>query len=140
MQEAFHRIKVFPFQVMGRAPRYLLLRPDQELEGLWGPVQGEVGFGDQMEQAARRCIVQDVGVHPPGSLLDLQWATRTQFGDELIIEWCYGYQCHGEPDPTVLSLHWAEHRWADFGDAYQSLEMQSDRSAMLRLHAMIQAA
>jgi hypothetical protein len=140
MLEAFHRIKVFPFQVLGRDTRYLLLKPDQELEGIWGPVEGEIGFGDQMEQAARRCLVQDVGVRPPGTLLDLQWATRTQFGNELIIEWCYGYECHENPDPAVLAQHWAEHRWAGFGEAYQAMELQADRTAMLRLHAMIHAA
>ena len=140
MQEAFHRIKVFPFQVKQRDPLYLLLRPDQEQEGIWGPVEGEVGFGDQIEQAARRYLVRDVGVNPPGSLLDMSWATRTQFGDELIIEWCFGYECHGDPDPNILAKHWADHRWAGFGEAYQALEIQADRTAMMRLHAMINAA
>ena len=54
MHEAIHRIKVFPFRLAGPQPTYLLLKPDQGIEGLWGPAQSTLGFGDQMEDAARR--------------------------------------------------------------------------------------
>ena len=140
MHEAIHRIKVFPFRLAGPQPTYLLLKPNQGIEGLWGPAQSTLGFGDQMEDAARRTMVEEVGGLAPGSLVDLQWASRFQLADELVIEWCYGFKYDADPDPSVLESHWAQARWARFSEAFESLEMQADRTAVMRLHALISAA
>ena len=137
MHEAIHRIKVFPFRLAGPQPTYLLLKPDQGIEGLWGPAQSTLGFGDQMEDAARRTMVEEVGGLAPGSLVDLQWASRFQLADELVIEWCYGFKYDADPDPSVLE---SQRAWARFSEAFESLEMQADRTAVMRLHALISAA
>ena len=49
MTELLHRIKVFVYRFNGSEPDYLLLKPDQGIEALWGPLQGELGFGEKLE-------------------------------------------------------------------------------------------
>lgn len=140
MQHATHRIKVFPFRLQGSKPDYLLLKPHQGIEGLWGPAQSTLGLGDQIEDAARRTIVEEVGGLAGGQLLDLHWASRFELGDELVIEWCYGFRYTDAPDLDVLSSHWSGHRWARFAEAFEQMGIQADRTAVMRLHALINAA
>lgn len=139
MGDLLHRIKVFLFR-RGPEPHYLLLKPDQGLEALWGPVQGNLGFGDKMESAARRRVYEGTGLQPPGRLLDLGAPVRWTLGDEQVIEWCYGLGVRDDPDPVALERHYVDHRWAPLADAYPRLGLQFDRTAILRLHALLEVA
>lgn len=140
MSELHHRIKIFVYRFEDRAPNYLLLKPDQGLEALWGPLQGELGFGEKLESAIRRKVQDEVGLRPPGRLLDLDMPGRWVLGDEEIIEWTFGFRALGDVDQGRLAGGWAAHRWARFQDAYGSLGLEPDRAAMMRLHAMVLAA
>lgn len=140
MVELHHRIKVFVYRLDEAQPDYLLLKPDQGIEGLWGPLQGEIGFGEQFEQAIRRRVMDETGLHEPGQLVDLEMANRMSFGEEEIVEWTFGYRTIGSPDEGLLSSHWADHRWADFAYAYPNLGFEDDRAAIMRLHAFLRAA
>jgi hypothetical protein len=140
MSELHHRIKIFVFRFEQRTPHYLLLKPDQGLEGLWGPLQGELGFGEKLESAIRRKVQEDVGLRPPGVLLDLEMPGRWSIGDEEIIEWTFGFKATGSVDTDRLSSLWAEHRWARFQEAYNSLGLDPDRAAVMRLHTKVLAA
>ena len=140
MSELLHRIKVFAYRLAAGGPRYLLLKPDQGLEALWGPVQGEVGFGDQLESAVRRRLAEDTAILTAAQLLDLETPAHWTLGDEEIIEWCYGVRCLDDPDPEILEARFSAHRWAGFSDAYPRLGLELDRAAILRLHAQLGAA
>jgi NUDIX domain len=140
MVELLHRIKVFVYRLDTRQPDYLLLKPDQGIEGLWGPIQGDLGFGDKLEQAIRRKVLDETGLQDPGQVVDLDMPNRLCLGDEEIVEWTFGYQSYGVPDPYLLASHWADHRWADFASAYPVLGFEDDRAAIMRLHAFLSAA
>ena len=140
MSELLHRIKVFVYRVQASEPDYLLLKPDQGIEGLWGPIQGSLGFGEKLESAIRRKVLDDTGLAPPGQLIDLQMPGRWTLGDEEIVEWCFGFQSIGAPDPARLESHWADYRWAEFSQAYPCLGLDADRAAIMRLHAFVSAA
>jgi hypothetical protein len=130
MSELLHRIKVFLYRMEGAEPRYLQLKPDQGYEALWGPVQGDLGFGDQLDTAIRRRVIEDVGVLQPGPLLDLDMPSRWTIGDEERVD----------PDPAVIEQHWAAHRWAGFAVAYPTMGLEFDRAAIMRLHTLLLAA
>lgn len=140
MSELHHRIKIFVYRFSEAAPNYLLLKPDQGLEALWGPLQGELGFGQKLEGAIRKKVEDDIGLRPPGRLLDLEMPGRWTIGDEEIVEWTFGFHATGEVQPSRVSDHWAAHRWARFQDAYSSLGLELDRAAMMRLHTRVLAA
>ncbi len=76
MVELLHRIKVFVFQQEGPEPHYLLLRPNQGLEALWGPIQGGIRYGEKLESAIRREVLDDIGVLRPLDLIDLEMPSR----------------------------------------------------------------
>ena len=140
MSDLLHRIKIFLFRQDEEEPNYLLLKPDQGLEALWGPVQGALGFGDKMEVAVRKRVFEETGIVSQVSAVDLGAPARWTVGDEQVFEWCFGFPCLDEPDPRVLAENWAAHRWASFPEAYPSLGLEFDRNAIMRLHTMLRAA
>lgn len=140
MSELLHRIKVFVYRMTEGAPSYLLLKPDQGIEALWGPIHGALGFGDKLETAIRRQVMDDTGMAPPGQLVDLEMPGRWTIGDEEIVEWTFGFHSITQLDPERLLRRWIDFRWADFTEAYPSLGLENDRAAIMRLHAFLNAA
>jgi hypothetical protein len=139
MSDLLHRVKVFVFQMTGPEPRYLLLRGAQGIESFWGPIQGNIGFGEKLESAIRREVMDDTGILPPLDLIDLQMPSRSILGDEEIIEWSFGFKSVPKVD-LRLDKRWAEFRWAHFSQGYPLLEFDSDRAAIMRLHTLLRAA
>ncbi len=140
MVELLHRIKVFVYRLTAEEPDYLILKPDQGIEALWGPIQGELDFGEKLEQAIRRKVLDDTGMNPPGQLVDLEMPNRWSLGDEEIVEWTFGYHSLTHLDPDRLSRNWSAHRWMEFAAAYPVLGFDDDRAAITRLHAFLNAA
>ena len=139
MVELCHRIRVFVYRFAAGRPDYLLLRSDQGIESFWTPIHGPIGFGEKLETAIRREVMDDIGIGRPKELIDLQMPARWVVGDEEVIEWNFGF---GAPAGSDLQLakRWADYRWAAFPDAYPSLELEIDRAAIMRLHALLHAA
>jgi len=136
MTELSHCVRVFPYALERHEPSYLLLLREQGLESCWGPLQGEIGHGEQMEGAIRRQVQEGMGLEDPLDLVDLHMPARWVLGDEEVIEWNFGCRIPSElnttPDTHV--------RWERFVHAYPSLELETDRAAILRLHALLRAA
>lgn len=140
MAELYHRVRVFVFRYDGKLePSYLLLRGAQ-MESFWTPLHGTIGFGEQLEAAIRREVMDETGLGRPVQLIDLQMPARWLVGDEEVIEWNFGFRAAPSPTPRIDGERWAEHRWAPFPEAYPSLEFQNDRAAIMRLHALVHAA
>jgi hypothetical protein len=137
MVELLHRIKVFVFEQKGPEPHYLLLRSNQGMEGIWGPIQGGIRYGEKLESAIRREVLDDIGVLRPLDLIDLEMPSRMTLGDEEVIEWNFGFKTQPLLAPLRLDPRWAEFRWAEFSEGYPMLEFDADRAAFLRLHALL---
>jgi hypothetical protein len=140
MSDLLHRVKVFVFQMSGPEPRYLLLKGAQGIESFWGPIQGSIGFGEQLESAIRREVMDDTGILPPLDLIDLQMPSRLILGDEEIIEWSFGFKSVPTQEELRLDKRWAEFRWTQFSQGYPLLEFDTDRAAIMRLHTLLRAA
>jgi hypothetical protein len=136
MVELVHRIKVFVYRMARPDPDYLLLRGGGH-ESFWGPIQGPIGFGEKLEAAIRREVMDDIGIARPLDLLDLQMPARWLVGDEEVIEWTFGFRTLSPDQRVHLSERWSAFRWAAFGEAYPSLELEADRAAILRLHTLL---
>ena len=139
-RELSHRIRVFVYRFHEAQPSYLLLRAAQ-LESFWTPIHGPIGFGEKLESAIRREVMDDIGLARPSRLIDLEMPTRWLVGDEEVIEWVFGF--HALPtqgDLRVDQKRWSDFRWVPFPDAYPSLELDHDRAAIMRLHTLIHAA
>lgn len=140
MAELLHRIKVFVFQQAGPEPAYLLLKPAQAMESFWGPVQGSIGFGEKLESAIQREVLDDTGILQPLDVIDLGMPARWQLGVEDVIEWTFGFKALPGTGNVRLDRRFAEFRWAQFGQAYPSLELETDRAAIMRLHTLLRVA
>jgi hypothetical protein len=139
MAELLHRIKIFVFAMREVAPDYLLLR-SAGFESFWGPIQGPLGFGEKLESAIRREVMDEVGIARPVDLIDLQMPGRWLVGDEEIIEWNFGLRAHADQSVLSLAPRWVDYRWAQFSEAYPSLELDADRAAITRLHTLLHDA
>ena len=137
MQSLVHRIKVFVYRHEATQPEYLLLRRSQGIESFWGPIHGPIGFGEKLETAIRREVMDDTGLGRPLELIDLQMPGRWVLGDEQVIEWAYGFRTPPDRDDVQLVEPWSEFQWAGFSQAYPSLELDNDRAAIMRLHTLV---
>jgi hypothetical protein len=140
MSDLQHRVRVFVFRYEERRPQYLLLRGAQGIEAFWTPLHGPIGFGEKLETAIRREVMDDVGLAKPAELIDLRMPARWLLGDEEVVEWNFGFQASASEAQLRLDKRWADFRWAEFAMAYPSLELEIDRAAIMRLHTMLQAA
>ncbi|MEZ6017573.1 MAG: NUDIX domain-containing protein [Planctomycetota bacterium] len=140
MGNLLHRIKIFVYRLGEPGPDYLLLKSAQGIESLWGPLHGDLGFGEKLEGAIRRRVMEDTGLAPPAQLVDLEMPSRWLLGDEEIVEWTFGFQANAAPDTRRLARAWAAHRWACFEEAYPTLGLDPDRAAIMRLHTHLNAA
>ena len=141
MSELCHRIRVFVYRYEDGAPNYLLLRSAQGIEGFWTPIHGPIGFGEKLESAIRREVMDDTGIAKPAELIDLQMPSRWLVGDEEIIEWNFGFRAVPALDQLQLDgQRWSDFRWSPFPEAYPSLELENDRAAIMRLHTLLHAA
>lgn len=141
MSELSHRIRVFVFRFAEGRPNYLLLKGAQGIESFWTPLHGPVNFDEKMESAIRREVADEIGYHQPHELIDLKMPARWLLGDEEVIEWTFGLRAPRlENDLQLGSERWADFRWAPFAHAYPSLELEVDRAAIMRLHALLHAA
>jgi hypothetical protein len=139
MKEVSHRIRVFVYRFAEGRPNYLLLKSVQT-ESFWTPLHASLGFDEKIETAIRRGVAEEVGVPQPSKLIDLEMPARWLLGDEEIIEWNFGFQAPAQNDLHVDTSRWAAFRWAMFASAYPSLELDNDRAAIMRLHALLHAS
>ena len=141
MPELLHRIKVFVYRIREDRPDYLLLQRDHGHESSWGPVQGSIHFGEQLEMAAQREVHEDTGLARAMDLIDLEMPARWVLGDEEVIEWNYAFRALPDSDSQLqLAPDWTNHRWTDFGSAFPELALEVDRAAIMRLHTLLGAA
>ena len=141
MTELFHRIKVFVYRIREDRPDYLLLQRDQGAESSWGPVQGSIHFGEQLESAAQREVHEDIGLLRSLDLIDLEMPARWVIGDEEVIEWNYAFQAMPNSDQYLqLAPNWIDFRWSSFSGAFPELALEVDRAAIMRLHTLLNAA
>jgi len=139
MADLLHRLKLFVYRVHRRRPDYLLLRGSGP-ESFWVPAQGPIGFGEKIDSAIRRELAEDLGLSRASDLVDLELPSRWQLGDEEVIEWCFALRTPLEHSDPHLGPRWSTYRWAEFAEAYPSLELEGDRAAILRLHHILHAA
>jgi hypothetical protein len=140
MTDLLHRIKIFVYARRGLRTQYLLLRPAQGVEACWGPIQGNIAFSEKIETAVRREVLDDIGLVQPLDLIELGPPCVANLGIEDVVEWCFGFHAPLVTAPLRLGPRWADFRWAHLGEAYPALELEEDRSALLRLHARVEAA
>jgi len=136
MVELVHRVKVFVYRFREAAPDYLLLRASGH-ESFWGPIQGPIGLGEKLDTAIKREVMDDIGLSRPMDLIDLHLPGRWILGDEEVIEWSFGFRTLPEQGRLNLSDRWSAFRWAQFREAYPSLELENDRETLLRLHSVL---
>ncbi|MCZ6598632.1 MAG: NUDIX domain-containing protein [Planctomycetota bacterium] len=140
MSDLVHRIRVFVYRFVERHPHYLLLRGTQGIESFWTPIHGPIGFGEKLETAIRREVMDDIGLGRPNQLIDLEMPSHWVLGDEEIVEWNFGFQTQANEYLLHLDPRWSEFRWSAFTEAYPSLELENDRAAIVRLHTLLHAA
>lgn len=141
MRDVSHRIRVFVYRFERGLPSYLLLRSAQGIESFWTPLHGPITFRETLESAIRREVMDDTGLARPLELIDLQMPARWVLGDEEVIEWNFGFRALPSADGLDIDRdRWSAFRWAHFSQAYPSLELEPDRAAIMRLHALLHAA
>jgi hypothetical protein len=136
-----HRVRVFVFTVLDRRVEYLLLRKKPREEWPLGPVVGAITPGEKIEEAIRREVHTETGLKRPVHLIELLQPQKELFGDLGLVDWPFAWQA-GTPSEPVRALvpgpMVGELQWLSFDQAFQSLEMTTDRDALVRLQLTLQ--
>lgn len=136
-----HRVRVFVFQVLDQRVEFLLLRHKPREEWPMGPVVGPISPGEKIEDAIHREVLAEIGLKRPVHLQELSQPQKELFGDLGVIEWPYAWQA-GTPSEPVQELHpgpmIGEVQWLPFEQAFQQLENEGDRGALVRLQMSLQ--
>lgn len=136
-----HRVRVFVFQVLDHRVEFLLLRHKPREEWPMGPVIGPVTPGEKLEDAIHREVLAEIGLKRPVHLQELMQPQKELFGDLGIVEWPFAWQA-GTPTEPVQELHpgpmIGELHWLSFEQAFQQLENDGDRGALVRLQLSLQ--
>lgn len=136
-----HRVRVFVFQVLEERIEFLLLRHKPRDEWPLGPVVGPVTPGEKLEEAIRREVHAEIGLRRPVHLQELAQPSKELFGDVGVVEWPYAWQA-GTPDAPITDLKpgpmIGELHWMPFDEAFQQLEIGTDREALVRLQLGLQ--
>ena len=136
-----HRVRVFVFQVLDERIEFLLLRHKPRDEWPLGPVVGPVTPGEKLEEAIRREVHAEIGLRRPVHLQELAQPSKELFGDVGVVEWPYAWQA-GTPDAPITDLTpgpmIGELHWMPFDEAFQQLEIGTDREALVRLQLGLQ--
>ena len=135
------RVRVFVFQVLDERIEFLLLRHKPREEWPLGPVVGPVTPGEKLEEAIRREVHAEIGLRRPVHLQELAQPSKELFGDVGVVEWPYAWQA-GTPDAPITDLKpgpmIGELHWMPFDEAFQQLEIGTDREALVRLQLGLQ--
>lgn len=133
-----HRVKVFVYRYSEQELQYLMLKHFPAHDNFWGPVCGPIQPWENPEKAVLREVREETGFLEPKSLLDLKSPDRLHLGETDWIEWVYGYQVRSEEDREIkLAPSLEGFRWNLFDEAYQSMEVEENRKAMLKLHMLL---
>ena len=136
-----HRVRVFVFQVLSQRVEFLLLRHKPREEWPMGPVIGPVTPGEKLEEAIYREVHAELGLKRPVHLQELKHPEKELFGDLGVIEWPFAWQA-GTPTEPVQELRLGpmigELQWLSFEQAFQQLEDDGDRGALVRLQLSLQ--
>ncbi|MEC7726200.1 MAG: NUDIX hydrolase, partial [Planctomycetota bacterium] len=120
---------------------FLLLRHKPRDEWPLGPVVGPVTPGEKLEEAIRREVRAEIGLRRPVHLQELAQPSKELFGDVGVVEWPYAWQA-GTPDAPITDLKpgpmIGELHWMPFDEAFQQLEIGTDREALVRLQLGLQ--
>lgn len=135
-----HRVRVFVFQFLGSEIRYLLLRQRPTVEWPPGPVIGSIGVDEHMRDAIVREVREDTGIRGPHHIIDLSTPSKELFGDVGLVEWPFAYQAGNSVQPLEVTPgpKVGEFAWMGFAEAFQSVENQTDRDALVRLRLDLQ--
>jgi hypothetical protein len=136
-----HRVRVFVFQFLEDEVRYLLLRHEPAAEWPLGPVIGKVGLHEHLVDAIVREVREETGIRRAHHIMDLNEPRKELFGDVGLVEWPFAYQA-GTPNQPVgdltLGPNVGESVWLTFEDAFQRIEGNMDRDALVRLQLDLQ--
>lgn len=136
-----HRIRVFVFHVHADGVQYLLVRQKPREEWPMGPVVGPVTPGDKIQDAVLREVRAETGLRRPLQLLEIAQPNKELFGELGLVEWPFAWQAGG-PDAPLASVTpgpmVGESLWLPFAEAFQRMELQNDRDALVRLQLTLQ--
>lgn len=129
-----HQVAVYVFRPTPAGPRYLVVRRDEKLEGLWRPVLGTVRPEEPLEAAAVREVRDETGIARPRALIDFGFLHHEQVGDLDLVDWGLGYDVGPEEPPVRLAPEYRAFRWLALEEAYRTIEVDPLREALLKLH------
>jgi 8-oxo-dGTP pyrophosphatase MutT (NUDIX family) len=132
--QAAHQVVVYVYRQSTDGPRYLVVKQDTAHEGLWRPVVGTVRPEEALDRAAIREVREETGIVHPRTLLDFGFRHRERYGEFDLIGWGLGYDVGPDEPKVKLAADYRDYAWLSFDAAYQTIEIEPFREAVLKLH------
>lgn len=132
------QVLVYPARWDDGAWRYLLLHRIPERGGFWQGVSGGVEWGETLDQAARRELVEETGLRPRGLhrtdcsytfALQKEWQPYHAPGTAEIAEHVFMAVVEGQ-QPTISAAEHDDWRWCTYREALDLLRRPENVRAL----------
>lgn len=115
------------------------MRPYPQQEFVWNPIFQEIRPDDTVRRAALRGMQQSWAAPLPSRWIDLNLCNHFLVGDYDVVDWCVGYGVESPWEPPIVeesgcAAAAVKTCWQPVSRAFQLLEADDTRRALLRLH------
>lgn len=144
------QVLVYPVRRTGGTWEYLLLRRISERGGFWQGVTGGVEKGEDLDEAARRELVEETGLVPLAledigysysySVVGNEWPEHFYgVGVEKITEHAFVAFVEGQQEPVIDPEEHDEWKWLRFRKALEILKWPENVVALKRCDGVVKA-
>ena len=135
MVNPVHRVMLFVYR--RDTPEhlsYLIVRPAPRLESFWQPVVVPIEPGDTVATAAMRRILSGFRLPDPDEVVDMHHFEHFHLGEFDFVDWAFGCGFRRTIERVELPADLIEYRWEPIDRAFQLIDEEAARRAVMKLH------
>lgn len=128
------KIEAYIFKKTMRGYEFLLLKRNNEHDGIWQPVTGKAEKGEEAIETAKREIEEETGLKDFIKIIDLEYCFQFKNKHGEFKEACFGFGVSPQTEEIKISYEHQNYCWVNFETAYELLYWDSNKEVLKLLN------